>query len=114
GQTLVEKNADQKVNIASLTKLLTGLVAYEMTDLNKSFIISRKDVLDIAPSLGLKPGDSVKALDVFNAMLVGSTNDAALALADFTNRETEENFILLMNSKAESLGMTSSNFSNPM
>ena len=114
GQDLLKKNAEQKVNIASLTKLLTGLVAYEKTDLNKSFTISPKDVLDVKPSLGLKSGDTVKALDVFNAMLVGSTNDAALALADFTNRETEENFILLMNSKAESLGMKDSNFSNPM
>lgn len=114
GQNLLEKNSAKKLNIASLTKLLTALVAYEKTDLNKSFVISQEDVLNVNPTLGLQPGDSVKALDIFNAMLIGSTNDAALALADFTNRETVENFVLLMNSKAESLGMLNSNFSNPM
>ncbi|HYV33816.1 MAG TPA: hypothetical protein VE973_03130, partial [Candidatus Limnocylindria bacterium] len=56
GQNLVEKNSSAKLGIASLTKLLTGLVAYQMDDLNKSFVVSKKDVLNVSPSLGLKSG----------------------------------------------------------
>ncbi len=114
GETLFARNPSEKLNIASLTKLMTGLVAYNLLDLNKNFIVSGQDTLNVAPSLGLLPGDEVKALDVFNAMLIGSTNDAALALADFTTRGTDEDFVALMNSQARVLGMQNSHFSNPM
>ncbi|MBI5530927.1 MAG: D-alanyl-D-alanine carboxypeptidase [Candidatus Doudnabacteria bacterium] len=114
GQELMQKNTTQKLSIASLTKLLTGLVAYKNTDLNANFTVYHRDTSGIKPVLGLVPGDEVKALDVFNAMLIGSCNDAALTLADFTTRSTQTNFIDLMNAEAKNLGMASSNFSNPM
>jgi D-alanyl-D-alanine carboxypeptidase (penicillin-binding protein 5/6) len=114
GETLLQKNPNLQLNIASLTKLMTALVVYNNLDLNKSFIVSPKDTLNVAPTLGLLAGDEVKALDVFNAMLIGSSNDAALALADFTVRDTDEDFPSLMNSYARVLGMQDSHFSNPM
>lgn len=114
GATLLGKNVNQQLQIASLTKLMTALVAYQNVDLNKSFVIGAKDILNISPSLGLKSGDSVKALDVFNSMLVGSCNDAALALADYVSQTTGESFVDLMNRRATALGMTNTKFSNPM
>jgi D-alanyl-D-alanine carboxypeptidase (penicillin-binding protein 5/6) len=114
GQVLLEKNPEQKLAIASLTKLMTGLVAYNNSNLNNSFTISNKDTLNISPSLGLLPGDQVSALDVFNAMLVGSCNDAALALSNFTQNSNGSNFVGLMNQQAKNLGMSNTSFANPL
>lgn len=114
GQTLLEKNSGQKFAIASLTKLMTALVAYNNTDLNQDFVISDKDILNVKPDLGLIPGDSVQALDIFNAMLIGSCNDAAKALANYTARVSASDFVDLMNQKAADLGMQNTSYQNPM
>jgi D-alanyl-D-alanine carboxypeptidase (penicillin-binding protein 5/6) len=71
-------------------------------------------VLKISPDLNLRLGDQVKASDIFNAMLIGSNNDAAVTLADFTSRTTGENFVDMMNHEAESLSMINTHFANPM
>lgn len=114
GQTLLEKNSSQKLAIASLTKLMTGLVAYNNSSLNGAFTVSAKDRLNIRPALGLALGDEVSALDIFNSMLIGSCNDASLALARYVSQATGKDFMDLMNSQAKILGMENSEFSNPM
>ncbi len=113
GDVLTEKSSHQRLGIASLTKLMTGLVAYKQADLNKPFLIENKDTFSVNPVVGLVPGDEVKALDVFNAMLVGSSNDAALGISRYVSQETGRNFIELMNEEAKNLGMEESHFSNP-
>ncbi len=113
GKNLLEKNTSEKLGIASLTKLLTALVAYNNSDLNSSLTVPANSVIKISPVLGLVLGDEVKALDVFNAMLVGSNNDAALALAYFV-AGTKEKFVSQMNVQAKKIGMNNSNFSNPL
>lgn len=113
GKNLLEKNPDKKLGIASLTKLLTALVAYNNNDLNGTLVVPASSEIKVSPTLGLLRGDEVKVLDVFNAMLVGSTNDAALALAGFVGG-SKENFVSLMNSQAKKIGMLNSNFSNPL
>ena len=80
GQVLLSKNADDKLPIASLTKLMTGFIAYKelsMTDL----VEFTQDFTDIKPVIGIKPGIKYKVEDLFRAMLVGSANDAGQALA---------------------------------
>lgn len=114
GEALISRNADDELGIASLTKLMTGLVTYENANLNSNFAITGKDRVDVQPYLGLYRGDEVKALDVFNAMLIGSNNDAAQALADFTASTTGQNFVGLMNKEAANLEMAHSHFSNPI
>ncbi len=114
GQELLSKNPTQKLAIASLTKLMTALAAYNNSNLNKTFAITSKNILNVKPDLGLAIGDEVKALDVFNSMLIGSCNDAAKALADFTSQSSGSNFVDLMNGQAAVLGMVNSSFSNPM
>lgn len=113
GQNLLEKNSKEKLGIASLTKLLTALVAYNNSDLNGTLVVPGGSDIKVSPVLGLIKGDEVKALDVFNAMLVGSNNDAGLALAYYV-AGSKESFISLMNSQAKKIGMESSNFSNPL
>jgi serine-type D-Ala-D-Ala carboxypeptidase (penicillin-binding protein 5/6) len=114
GEILVEKNSSEKVSIASLTKLLTALVAYEQNDFNSEITITSNDTLEVKPALGFRIGDTIKTLDIFNAMLVGSANDAALVLAHATQKKVGTTFVELMNQKAASLGMSDSHFSNPM
>jgi len=114
GQTLLAKNSGQKFAIASLTKLMTALVAYGNIDLNQDFVISDRDILNVKPDLGLVPGDSVRALDIFNAMLIGSCNDAAKALANYTTLVSGSDFVGLMNQKAADLGLQNTSYQNPM
>lgn len=114
GQELLSKNAEQKFAIASLTKLMTGLIAYQNLNLNSSYTISPEDRIDVQPRLGFVVGDKVKALDIFNAMIVGSSNDAALALSHFVEGETAIEFSNLMNLEAKELGMNNTSFSNPI
>ena len=114
GKILLEQNSRQKLPIASLTKLMTALVAYQNADLNKSFNVSPASVLKVSPYLGLKAKDSVKALDIFNAMIIGSCNDAAKALANYVATVIGGDFVDLMNNQAKNLGMENTEFSNPM
>jgi D-alanyl-D-alanine carboxypeptidase len=114
GQVMAEKKADDKQYVASLTKLLTALVAYQKTDLNRSVVVTADDVFSVSPVLDLTPGDEVTLLDLFNAMIVGSCNDAALALANHTADAAGQSFVTLMNDMAKQLGMNDSHFSNPL
>ncbi len=114
GREYIKENENGKLSIASLTKLLTALVAYKTADLNANFTISAKSNIDTKPVLGLVAGDSVKAVDVLNSMIVGSCNDAALALAQYVSDSENKSFITLMNDTAKEIGMNNSNFSNPM
>ncbi len=113
GENLLEKDSDKKSSIASLTKLLTGLTVYNNSDLNASFTVNPKALIKVSPVLNLRAGDEVKALDVFSAMLIGSCNDAALALAYFTGG-SKDAFVSLMNEQAEKIGMKNSSFANPL
>lgn len=114
GQNLLEKNADQKLPIASLTKLLTAFITYQNSDLGSEITIEPKDVFQVSPVLGLKAGDQVKELDIFNAMLIGSCNDAALTLSNHVETLLGQNFVGLMNNQAEALGMLASHFGNAL
>ncbi len=112
GKTLFSQDIDQKLQIASLTKLMTAIVASEDQNFLNQIEINSADQISIAPYLGLKKGDQVNPLDLLKAMIVGSANDAALTLANhFPNRA---DFVAKMNAKAVDLGMINTNFSNPM
>ncbi|HVY67320.1 MAG TPA: serine hydrolase [Patescibacteria group bacterium] len=114
GQELLSRAPDKQVAIASLTKLMTAWVAYSGTNLNQTITITAADRLDVSPDLDLQIGDKVPALDVFNAMLIGSCNDAALALGNFITAQTGQSAVELMNQAAQKLGMAETHFANPM
>jgi D-alanyl-D-alanine carboxypeptidase len=115
GQTLAEKNPRQPVAIASLTKLMTGLVVYNhISSFRQTITVQPDDRFTVDPSLGLKTGDEVAVSDLFYSMLIGSANDAALALANHTEQTAGKNFVDLMNEQARDLGMEDTHFSNPL
>jgi len=115
GATLAQREPVQPVAIASITKLMTGLVIYRtMPSFRQTITITPEDLYSVEPKLGLKVGDKITVGDLFYAMLVGSANDAALALANHVEADTGENFVELMNNAATELGMANSHFSNPL
>lgn len=114
GIVLLEKNPHLKLPIASLTKLMTALLAYDNLDLDEYILVQQADVLNISPNLNLKAEDEVKILDLLESMLVCSANDSAKTLADLTEKKLGEDFVALMNERAKSLGLVQTNFSNPV
>ena len=116
GAVLFEKQPHLKLPIASLTKLMTVLLAYERLNPDEAMEILPADELNVEPSLNLKAGTEVKILDLMEATLVCSANDAARALANEVQRQygNKQTFVSLMNEKAQSLGLLETNFSNPL
>jgi len=109
---LYSKEIDKKLEIASLTKLMTALVAVAQPNFNQPIIITKADKVYTSPILNLKVGDKVLPEDLVKAMLVGSANDAALTLANhLTNFK---NFIAAMNAEAQILGLSNTRFSTPI
>lgn len=115
GYILTLKNSDQPVAIASITKLMTGLVVYEnISSFKQTINISSNDIFEVEPVLNLKIDDQIEAGDLFYAMMVGSANDAALALANFVESYYNKPFVDLMNETSKRIGMKDTHFSNPL
>jgi len=114
-----QKNADTRREPASLTKVMTFIVASEhIKDLEGTKITITKAVMDTLLGTGssmsnIKIGDQLTALQLMNCMLVPSGNDAALFLADFVGNGDVSSFVDMMNAKAKALGCTGTNFTNP-
>lgn len=115
-KVLYEKNSSEQVSIASLTKIMTAIIALEnITDLDETIIISPKDLSGLkeanAATVGFQVGEKVTYRDLLYGLLLASGADAAQALTR-TVAGGQENFILRMNQKAISLGMDHTHFVN--
>ncbi len=111
---LASKAPKTVVSIASLTKLMTGYLVNSFGQIGDIVTIKPEYVLDVNPSLGLKNGDKVKVGDLFNAMMVGSANDAALTLGHYLEEKQGKPIAEIMNEQAKQLGMADSHFSTPV
>ena len=109
----LEKNADEKAYPASITKILTALVALEKGNMDDLVTISAYAVkLSSANAkIGVKEGEVYKLRDLMYGMLLPSGCDAAKAVAEQVGG-SEEGFAELMNAKAQELGMVHSHFTN--
>ena len=113
GRVLYEHNADEPRLIASITKLMTALVALESgKSLDDVVTIQAEDTRTEGSALYLKPGEHVKLETLLYGLLLHSGNDAALAIARFCGGSMED-FVAGMNARARELGMTNSHFANP-
>ncbi|MDD2731256.1 MAG: serine hydrolase [Candidatus Portnoybacteria bacterium] len=107
---LFEKNGfSEPQPIASLTKLLTALVVMDNARLDQIFKVSRSAVNTYGEMGGLYVGESLTAKNLLAAMLIESSNDAAVALAE----NISPDFVGLMNEKTKQLGLKNSSFSDP-
>jgi D-alanyl-D-alanine carboxypeptidase len=109
---LYSKNSDEKKPIASLTKIMTALVILDNVDLNSAVTISRNAFDTDGRKDSLAVNEKIKAENLLKIMLIRSNNTAAVSLAEHTSGNVEE-FVKLMNKKAELLGLKNTNFSNP-
>lgn len=113
-QVIYSSNAYDSMYPASLVKLLTSLIAMEYGELTDNVSISNNAVSiseNRAKVCGFKEGDTVSMETLLNCLLVYSGNDAAIAIAEHIGG-TEDDFVNLMNKKAEQIGATASNFTN--
>ena len=120
GVVVYEKNSDEKVYPASLTKMMTYIVVTEnVYDLENTKVKVTADMLanlDPASSvMGLSgyTGQEFTVLELLYGLMLPSGNDAALVLANFVGDGTVENFIEMMNRKAGQLGCKGTHFVNP-
>ena len=112
---LYKLNADEKVPPTSTVKLMTGIVALEtLRDrLEETVTVTEAMMAKVVGNkIGLKVGETVVIKDMLGALLVNGANDAAYVLA-YTAAETLEDFILLMNKRANELGAHNTHYTNP-
>ena len=96
---------------ASLTKIMTALLALELGHLEKIVVISPEAAAETGSRIGLRAGDRLTLNDLLQAMLIKSANDAAHAVAEAVGGSTG-NFIALMNARAATLQMTDTHYAD--
>ena len=119
GEILYEKNADASIYPASLTKIMTSIIAFELLEkgelnLDDKFIVSENAWrLSKAgySSMFIMVNDEVTVEELLRGIIVASGNDACVALAEGI-AGTEEEFAIMMTSKANEIGMENTNFAN--
>jgi D-alanyl-D-alanine carboxypeptidase (penicillin-binding protein 5/6) len=112
GQVLHAKAADQRRPIASITKLMTALLSLEGLEPSRSATVSANAASQLGAELGLAAGERVKVKDLLYAILLQSSNDAAVALAERVGG-TESAFVSAMNARAAELGLRDTRFFGP-
>lgn len=112
GRILYSKNPKEKRLIASTTKILTAIVTLENANLEKNVEIGEEVLKMYGTNIYVEVGEKMKIKDLLYGLLLRSGNDASVALAVAVSKN-EEDFVKLMNQKAEEIGMKDSTFSNP-
>lgn len=111
-EVLYEHNAREKRSMASTTKIMTALLALEKADLKKQITVTEEELKVEGTSMGLLPNDKVTFEGLVYGMLLQSGNDAANVTAVKLGG-TVENFIHMMNERADEIGMDDTNFVTP-
>lgn len=116
GKVLYEKNADERLEPASVTKIMSLILVFEAMDEGKFDLNTQVCASEYASSMGgsqiwLEPGETMTVNDMLKAVVVASANDCTVALAELVSG-SEEGFVEKMNEKAMLLGMTNTHFSN--
>ena len=109
---LYGKNENNKVKMASTTKIMTAIVVLETYPLDKTVEVSKKAANTGGSRLGLKTGDKISIRDLLYGLMLCSGNDAAVCLAENVAGGIPE-FSELMNNKAIELGLVNTNFESP-
>ncbi|HML37431.1 MAG TPA: D-alanyl-D-alanine carboxypeptidase family protein [Bacillota bacterium] len=112
GEVLYEKNADEKAYPASITKIMTALLAVENGDLDKKVKVSKNAAGVEGSSIYLEVGEKIPLRDLVYGLMLRSGNDAAVAIAEAIGG-SKNNFVMMMNKKARELGAYNTHFANP-
>lgn len=122
GKLVAGKDQNKILPLASLTKLMTALVLIDLKiNFNKKVTITNSEINytlpyiaegDVTSKINLKAGDKVTKNDLWHAMLIASSNEAAVALAD-SSGISRASFVKRMNRKAKALGLKNTKFTEP-
>lgn len=112
GRVLFEKSAHEKRPIASITKVMTAIIAIESGNLKEKVKTSRRAIYTEGSSIYLELGEKITMEDLIYGLMLRSGNDAAVAISEHIGGSVE-GFVYLMNEKAKWIGMTNTNFTNP-
>ena len=112
GEVIYEKSADERLPMASTTKIMSALIVLEQNGLDDRFIVDSEAVKTEGSSMGLQEGDEVSLRDLACGMLLPSGNDAANAAAVRVSGSVEK-FVALMNERAELMGLADTHFVTP-
>ncbi len=116
GRVLYEKNSDERLEPASVTKIMSLILVFEAMDEGKFDLNTEVSASEHASSMGgsqiwLEPGETMSVNEMLKAVVVASANDCTVALGELVSG-SEEGFVEKMNEKAASLGMVNTHFSN--
>ena len=111
GRVLLEQNATRRLPPASLTKIMTALVALESAPVQEVVTIHPRSIVHHS-SYNFQPGEQFLLRDLLTAMLVTSANDACEAIAWHVGGDTDQ-FVTMMNQRGRKLGLLDTHFVNP-
>lgn len=115
GTILYAKNIEEKNYPASVTKIMTGLLAIENSELDEVVTFSHEAVFGIergSSNIGMDEGESITMDQALHGMLILSANEVACAIGEHVGGD-QETFVSMMNEKAASLGCVNTHFCNP-
>ncbi|MHC0036065.1 D-alanyl-D-alanine carboxypeptidase family protein [Pseudoneobacillus sp. C159] len=112
GRVLFEKGAHEKRRIASITKIMTAILAIESGKLENTVTVSDKATRAEGSSVYLKPNEKIKLEHLVYGLMLRSGNDTAEAIAEYVGGSLD-GFVYLMNLKAQEIGMANTHFANP-
>jgi len=119
GKVLYELQADHSIHPASMTKIMTSIVVFDLLDKKTISLDDKVTISEKAwrmsqagySSMFIMVNDEISIENLLRGIIVASGNDACVALAEGI-AGTEENFVAMMNEKAQEIGMTATNFAN--
>ena len=111
GRILYSKDIHNVRTVASISKIMTCIVAIESGKLDEIVTVGDEILSAYGSGIYIKPGEQLKLIDLLYGLMLRSGNDAALAIANFVGGDIDS-FVKLMNDKAKEIGMKNSNFNN--
>lgn len=112
GEVIYEKNANEKLSMASTTKIMTGLLLCEYGNFEREITVTAEMLRVEGSSMGLLAGDKVTLHDLLYGLMLASGNDAANVIA-FVLGGSLDGFVKMMNEKAQELGLENTHFATP-
>lgn len=114
GNVVLEKNLEKQLPIASLTKIMTAVVALDLLDEDEYLTVTRRATRQVPTKIGVVEGQRFTTKELLQATLLTSANDAVQVIHDGVNAKYGEAvFIKAMNEKARFIGLTTTSFTNP-
>ena len=112
GRVLMSKNKDEPMLIASITKIMTAVLAIESGKLDKIVTVDESILKSYGSAIYIEVGEKMKLEDLLYGLMLRSGNDAAVMIASYVAKSPEE-FVKKMNEKAKEIGMKNTTFNNP-